>query len=84
MGDRRNLIEEALELKRLLLLVEEHLASIYKVEMTQEHFCRLMGEAYKRQLKNSFKKKLLRRMNADPYMVEEVYNRIKEITKHYN
>jgi len=68
----------------LLLLVEEHLARLYKVEVTQEHFCRIMGEVYSRQLKNSFRKKLLRRMNANPRMIAETYTRIRNIVQRYN
>lgn len=84
MNSRRKLIEEALELKRLLLVVEEHFVRIYKIEVTQEHFCRIMGELYTHRLKNSLKKKLLRRMNANPRLIEEVYERIHTITEGYN
>lgn len=84
VGERRKLIEDALELKRMLLVVEEHFVGLYKVEMTQEHFCRVMGEMYSRRLKNSFRKKLLRRMNANPRMIEEAYERIRVITQKYD
>jgi hypothetical protein len=76
----RDFIESALDLKRLMLLIEEHIANIHKTQFTQEHFCKLMGEALGNyQLKDALKKKLLKRMNANPYMIDEAYKRVREI-----
>lgn len=68
---KREVVEWALELKRLLLLIEEHIANIHKTQFTQEHFCKLMGQALGNyDLKDALKKKLLKRMNSNPYMID--------------
>ena len=72
MGEKGSLIREINELRNLILDVEQLFADIYQQKCADLKIGYLIGSVSRKTIKNSLRKKLLKRINANPNMVADV------------
>lgn len=50
--------------------------SIYKKQIKNEDICKLSTAMNYDKIKSSLKRKLIKRVNSNPYMIDEVYDKV--------
>lgn len=73
MGKKAQLIDRTNTIRDLILKVQQIFANIYQKKFSYIEIGQLIGEASKLNLKRSLRKKLLKRINANPTLLSDAY-----------
>lgn len=69
MGKKAELVERINEIRNLIMRMDQVFANIYQKKFSYLEIGQLIGETSKINLKRSLKKKLLKRINANPNLL---------------